>query len=152
MRQRIFLQQSTFSADSPTVSVHPRVQSHAQDKDPVVHVRVQWVMETLKHPECTVAWVARFCRGWLSPGKAIRTCHEGNHNGTILSKTFTGKCLIHYSCHTFNADWEEIKFNEPERLNFDSSQSTLRFNSDLFQNLLERISNALVFKQRVPQL
>ena len=28
-------------------------------KDPVVHVRARWIMETLKHPECTVGWVAR---------------------------------------------------------------------------------------------
>ena len=27
-------------------------------------------METLKHPACTVGWVARLCRSWLSPGKA----------------------------------------------------------------------------------
>ena len=27
-------------------------------KDPVVHVRVQWIMETLKLPACTAGWVA----------------------------------------------------------------------------------------------
>ena len=34
-------------------------------KDPVVHVRVRWIMETLKHPACTVGWVAQlsFSRG-----------------------------------------------------------------------------------------
>ena len=51
----------------------PRVQSHAfhicaHVKDPVVHVRVWWIMETLKHSACTVGWVARLCRSWLSPG------------------------------------------------------------------------------------
>ena len=30
-------------------------------KDPVVHVRVWWIMETLQHPACTVGWVV-----WLS--------------------------------------------------------------------------------------
>ena len=30
----------------------------AHVKDPVVHVRVWWIMETLKHPACTVGWVA----------------------------------------------------------------------------------------------
>ena len=30
----------------------------AHVKDPVDHVRVQWIMETLKHPACTVGWVA----------------------------------------------------------------------------------------------
>ena len=44
------------------VSVHPlcaiaciNICAHVQD--PVVHVRVQWMMETLKHPACTVDWV-----------------------------------------------------------------------------------------------
>ena len=30
-----------------------------QVKDPVVHVRVLWIMGTLKHPECTVGWVVQ---------------------------------------------------------------------------------------------
>ena len=28
-------------------------------KDPVVHVRVHWIMETLKQPACTLDWVAQ---------------------------------------------------------------------------------------------
>ena len=47
-------------------------------KDPVVHIRVRWIMETLKHTACTVGWVARLCRSWLSPGKS-----NPNPNGTI---------------------------------------------------------------------
>ena len=39
-------------------------------KDPVVHVGVQWVMETLKRPASTVGWVTGLCHSWLSPGKA----------------------------------------------------------------------------------
>ena len=35
-------------------------------------------METLKHPACTVGWVARLCRSWLSPGKATRISHGRN--------------------------------------------------------------------------
>ena len=38
-------------------------------KDPVVHVRLRWIMETLKHPACTVGWVARLCHSRLSQGK-----------------------------------------------------------------------------------
>ena len=38
-------------------------------KDLVVHVRVRWIMETLKRPACNRGWVARLCRSWLSPGK-----------------------------------------------------------------------------------
>ena len=41
----------------------------AHVKDPVVHVRVRCIMETLKHPACTLGWVSRHCSSWLSPGK-----------------------------------------------------------------------------------
>ena len=34
----------------------------AHVKDSVVHVRVRWIMETVKHPACTPGWVARLCR------------------------------------------------------------------------------------------
>ena len=51
-------------------------------KDSVVHVRVRWIMETLKHPACTTGWVARLYRSWLSRGKAIRISHGRNPNGT----------------------------------------------------------------------
>ena len=32
---------------------------YAHIKDPIVHVRVWWIIKTLKHPECTLAPVAR---------------------------------------------------------------------------------------------
>ena len=41
----------------------------AHVKDPVVHVRVRWITETLKHPACTVGWVVRLCRSWIFRGK-----------------------------------------------------------------------------------
>ena len=44
-------------------------------KDPVVYVRFRWIMETLKHLACTVGWLARLCRSWLSPGNATRFSH-----------------------------------------------------------------------------
>ena len=70
------------------VSVHPTcaiacINICAHVKDPVVHVRVRWIMEILKHPVCTVGWVARLCRIWLSPGKATRISHWRNPIGTI---------------------------------------------------------------------
>ena len=34
-------------------------------KNPVVHGRVRWIMETLKHLARTVGWVVRLCRSWL---------------------------------------------------------------------------------------
>ena len=55
----------------------------AHVKDPVVHVRVRWIMETLEHPACTLGWVARLCCSWLSPGKATRIFHGRNPVGTI---------------------------------------------------------------------
>ena len=40
----------------------------ARVKDLVVHVRVRWILETLKHRVCTTSSVARLCRSWLSLG------------------------------------------------------------------------------------
>ena len=82
-----FFSQSKLSMQTLTVFVHPRVQSHtlspAYVKDFVVHVRVWWIMETLKHQACTVGRVARLCRSWLSPGKANRISHGRNPIGTL---------------------------------------------------------------------
>ena len=55
----------------------------AHVKDPVVHVRVRWVMETLKHPAYILGWVVRLCRGRLFPGKVTRISHGRNPIGTI---------------------------------------------------------------------
>ena len=38
-------------------------------KDPVLHVRVRWSMQTLKHPACIVGGGVRLCRSWLPRGK-----------------------------------------------------------------------------------
>ena len=56
---------------------------YAHVKDPVVHVRVRWIMETLTHPAGSVGWVARLCRSWLSWGKETRISHGRNPNRTI---------------------------------------------------------------------
>ena len=70
------------------VSVYPCVQSHTLTSVrtlniPVVHARVRWIMERLKHPACAVCWVARLCRGWLSPGKATRISYGKNPKWTL---------------------------------------------------------------------
>ena len=52
-------------------------------KDPVVHVRVRRIMETLKHPAFTVVLVARLCRSCFFPGKATRISHGRNPIGTV---------------------------------------------------------------------
>ena len=60
-----FLSESTFCADSCGVRTPPCaitcINICAHVKDPTVHGRVRWIMETLKHPTCTLGWVARLC-------------------------------------------------------------------------------------------
>ena len=57
----------------------------AHIKDPVVNVRVWWIMKTLKHPACTVGWVGQLCHSWLSPRKPTQISHGINPNKTIQS-------------------------------------------------------------------
>ena len=72
------------------VFLHPHEQPHASTSvrtlDPVVHVRVRWIMETLKRPACTVGWVARICRSWLSPGKSKSNipCEKSHWDNTVV--------------------------------------------------------------------
>ena len=73
----------------------------AHVKDHVVHVRVRWIVETLKHPACTVGWTTRLCRSWLSPGKATRIFYGRNSTGTIqlLKKKYLKKQQQHsFTC------------------------------------------------------
>ena len=65
----------------PCANAHIYICVHI--KDPVIHVRVQWIMETLKHPACTTGWVAWLCHSWLSPGKATQVSPGRNPSGTI---------------------------------------------------------------------
>ena len=87
VRQGIFLPESTFSANPYGVPTPPCaiacIYTCAHVKYPQVLVRVQWIVETLKHPACTAGWVARLCRSWLSPGKATRIFHERDPIGAI---------------------------------------------------------------------
>ena len=78
-------------------------------KDPAVLVRVQWIMETLKHPACTVTQVTRLCCSCLSPGKAIQISQWRNLNGMIqLLKTTTAKNKT--KTHP-NHGWKSLKLN-----------------------------------------
>ena len=52
-------------------------------KDLVAVVRVRWIMDTLKHPACTVGWVARLFCSWLSLGEATGISYGRNPNGAI---------------------------------------------------------------------
>ena len=62
---KVFLPESTLSADSltcvrtPPYAIACIVNIFSHVKDPVVHVSVRWIMETLKHPACTLGWVSR---------------------------------------------------------------------------------------------
>ena len=69
----------------------------AHAKNPaVVHIRVRWIMETIKHPAGTVAWVARLCRSWLFPKRAtVEFLAAFNCTVFILD---TGKGLRALSC------------------------------------------------------
>ena len=72
-------------------------------KDPVVHVRVLWIMETLKQPARTLGWVARLCHSWLSPGKQPEFPWEKSRweNTTVVNSVhvITTEGLIHRSSH-----------------------------------------------------
>ena len=48
----------------PCVSMHAQ-RSHMHVKDPVINVRFWWIIETLRHPECTAGWAAQLCRSWF---------------------------------------------------------------------------------------
>ena len=69
----------------------------AHVKDHVVNVRVRLIVETLKHLACTVGWVARLYRSWLSPEKATRIPRGRNPKSTIqLFKKKKKKMLVRY--------------------------------------------------------
>ena len=69
----------------------------AHVKDAVVYVRVRWIMETLKYPACTVRWVARPCRSWLSPGKGTRISQweKSQWDNTVVKRN-TALLLFRY--------------------------------------------------------
>ena len=85
--QRILLPESTFCTDSydfhTPLHVLTCIIVCARVKDSAVHVRVWWIMETLKHPACTAGWVAWLCWSWLSLGKATWSSHRRNPMRTI---------------------------------------------------------------------
>ena len=82
------------------VSVHPLcatacINICAHVKDPVVHVGVRWIMEILKHPACTVGWVARLCRSWLSPRKQPKFSMKEIPMGQYSCKFFFSGLTFH---------------------------------------------------------
>ena len=61
---------------------------HTHFEDPIAQVKVRRIMETLKHPVCTVSWVARLCRRWLSSGESdpIFPREKSQWNHTVTRK------------------------------------------------------------------
>ena len=58
----------SYNVPTPTCAI-ACINVCAHVKDPVVHVRVRWIVETLKHPACSVGWAARLRRSWRSRGR-----------------------------------------------------------------------------------
>ena len=73
----------TMAKNSTTTNNNSNHKTSDDDKDLVVHVKVRWIMETLKYPAGTLGWVTRLCRSWLFPGKATRRSLGRNPIGTI---------------------------------------------------------------------
>ena len=64
------------------VCMHTK-RSHTHFRDPVVHIRVSWIMETPKHPACTLGWAVQLCGRLLSLWNATWISHERNPSWTI---------------------------------------------------------------------
>ena len=57
----------------------------AHVKAPVVHVRVRWIMETLKHPACTVGWVPRLSQlAFPGEGSPIFPWEKSHWDNTVV--------------------------------------------------------------------
>ena len=63
----------------------------AHVKDPVVHIRVRWIVETLKYPAFTLDWIARLCPSWLFRGEATQIFHGEIPSGQYSCKKLKKK-------------------------------------------------------------
>ena len=56
-------------------------------------------MEKLKYPACTVDWVARLCRSWLSPGKSnpIFPWEKSHWDNTVVKSVVFFVVVVFYS-------------------------------------------------------
>ena len=80
----------------PCVYACKKITKKEHVNDTIVHIRFQLIMETLKHPACTVCQLARLCRSWLSKGIATRICHGGNPYGPkqLLKTNCKHLCIV----------------------------------------------------------
>ena len=74
-------------------------------KDPVVHARVWWIIETLKYPACTIGWVRWLWCSWHSPGKAIKISHGRIPFGQYSYKKWGKKFWWLEKCFSWIMDW-----------------------------------------------
>ena len=65
-------------------------------KDSVVHVRVWWIMETVKHPACTVGWVAQQSQ-LAFPGESNLNFSLENRNRTTFVKKKRAKIYFFFT-------------------------------------------------------
>ena len=75
----------------------------AHVKDPVVHVRVRWIMETLKHPACTVHWVVRLLLQLVFLGESnsnFQWKKSQNHVNTLYHSHFPSDFTQNFSTLT----------------------------------------------------
>ena len=80
------------------VSVHPHVQSHALTSVSlleIVHVRVWWIMETLKHPACTIGWIARLSQLAFPKERNLNFSWEKSHWDNAMDKKNKKKKRFH---------------------------------------------------------
>ena len=91
----IFLPGSIFSADcyvclyTPCATACNNICVHV--KDPVVHVRVWWIRETLKHPDCTVSWAGRLLQLAFPKESNPNFPQEKSHqDNTVVKRLFWG--------------------------------------------------------------
>ena len=72
-------------------------------KDPAVHVRLRWIMETLQHPTCTLGWIARVCRSWLTREKRPQvSMRESQWDDTVVRKK---KVIVYFPVCYFKCCW-----------------------------------------------
>ena len=63
----------------------------AHVKDPVVHVRVWWIMKTLKHPACTIGWVAQLLeQAFLRKSNLNFPWKKSQWDNTVVKKNAEG--------------------------------------------------------------
>ena len=80
-------------------------------KDPVVHVRVWWILETLKHPASSIGWVAGLSQ-LPCAGKATWISHGGwsHWDNTVVTKNNNNKIKLSEGARLLMHMWKRWCF------------------------------------------